>query len=120
VSIERMITTDMSARIVQDLLKRRWTAKRIARAIGAPVAFVNGVRAGKQVLTLGDIRQLAAQSDQTAPLMILNSIVDVPRDLQLLFDATRESLLASAGLRDGLQQPARKRRRRRRASSEAA
>ena len=115
--LERIITTDMSANIVAGLRKRRWTLKRIARVIDAPVVFVEGVVAKKQVLTVADIEALAAQTGLTAPLMILDSITDLPPHARPLFDLTRKSLRASARLRDSLRQ---RKRGRHRARSTAA
>jgi len=109
-TLERMITTDISANIVQGLLKRRWTLKRIARAIDAPVEFVEGVRAKKHVLTLADIKALAKETGQTAPLMILKCVPNIGSDVRPLFDLTRQSLEASAKLDASLRRPVRKRR----------
>src|SRR5689334_16166636 len=100
--LDRMITTEISANIVDSLLKRRWTMKRIAGTIGAPIGFVQGVKAKAQVLTLADIKALAKESGQTAPLMILNSIGNVGPHAKPLFDLTRQSLEASAKLASSL------------------
>ncbi|HTL28202.1 MAG TPA: hypothetical protein VL282_03235 [Tepidisphaeraceae bacterium] len=104
-NIERMISTDMSASIVADLLKRRWTVKRIAQAIDAPIEFVKGVQEKKHVLTLSDIESLAKKSGQIAPLMILHSIKSVPNKLKPLFASTKQLLESSAQLHASLKKP---------------
>jgi hypothetical protein len=115
--LERMITTDMSANIIKHLLKQRWSLKRIAHTIGAPVDFVNRVQAKLQVLTLQDIKQLAKRTGQTPQLMIFNSIRDVQPGLEPLFASTRQLLEASAGFQSATRtKPARKRRRSTRAA----
>ncbi len=110
-TLDRMITTDISANIVAGLLRRRWTIKRIARAIGAPLEFVQWVQARKQVLTLPDIQAIAAQTNETASQLILDAITDIGPDVQPLFDVTRRSLRASAKLRAKLRRRTRKSRR---------
>jgi len=106
-----MITTDMSANMVSSLLKRRWSLKRIAQTIDAPVSFVQGIQAKKHVLTLADVTALAQATGQTAPLMIFNSITDIPSHVRPLFDVTRQSLEASSKLESSLRQKSPKRRR---------
>lgn len=86
---ERMITTDMSANIVADLLKLRWSIKRIAQTIGAPTEFVKGVQNKKHVLTFADLETIAAKTGGSAWLILLNSMKDVPEQLKPLFESTR-------------------------------
>lgn len=105
-TLERMITTDMSANIVAGLLKRRWTIARIARTIDAPLEFVEGVRAKRHVLTVADIKALANQTGETPAMMIFDSITDIPSRVRPLFDVTRQSLAASAKLATSLKRSA--------------
>jgi hypothetical protein len=101
-NLDRMITTDMSAHIVADLLRRRWSIKRIARTIDAPLEFVHGVQAKKQVFTLQDVERIADAVGETAPLILFNSITKVPEHLQPLFDSTRQMLESSRRFENSL------------------
>jgi hypothetical protein len=114
--IERLITTEMSANILNDLRKRGWTRQRIAKAIKAPMRFVKGVEAKLQVLTLPDIEALAERTDDTAELLILNSMTNIRPEVQPLVDSTRRVLEASADFRKSLRGRKTKRRARTRAA----
>jgi hypothetical protein len=91
-----MITTDMSANIVADLLKQRWSVKRIAQTIGASPQFVKGVQNKKHVLTRADLEAIAAKTGGSASLLLLDSIKDVPEKVRPLFESTRRLLEACA------------------------
>jgi hypothetical protein len=116
-TFDRLITTDMSANIVTELLERGWTASSIARAIGAPVRFIQGVQARRHVLTTADVEALARRSRQTAPLMLLNALeaCGINPEYKPLIDSTRAALETSAGIRP-VRKKARKRTARRRAA----
>lgn len=98
ITLERMITTDMSANIVTKLLKQGWTVERVAETLDSPLAFVAGVRAKKHVLTLRDVRKLAKRVGETPQLMLLNS-ADPRPGMEPLFDVIRHALEVSAGVR---------------------
>src|SRR5688572_29019776 len=94
---DRYITTRMSANIVAALVKSGWTEARIASAIKAPLAFVEGVRAKRQVLSFDDIRVLAGRTRQSPHLMLLNAVPpsEMKSELKALFASTREALESS-------------------------
>jgi hypothetical protein len=94
-SLERRITTDMSANIVAQLMKQKWTAKRIAGFLDVPVEFVEGVRSRKQVFTWRDLKKIASHLNTTRELLFLNSI-DVRPGLEPLFDSVRHTLELAA------------------------
>jgi hypothetical protein len=112
--IDRYITTRMSANIVAGLIRSGWTESRIASAIKAPLTFVRGVQAKRQVLAFDDIRALARRTRQSPHLMLLNAIPpsESNPDLKALFASTRQALQAS--------QPNRGLARKRRSRSKAA
>jgi hypothetical protein len=112
--LDRYITTRMSANIVGGLIKSGWTASRIASAIKAPLAFVEGVQAKRQVLSFNDIRVLAARTRYSPHLMLLNAVPpsEMNPELKALFASTRQALEASQADRT----PARKRRSRSKAA----
>lgn len=110
IALERMITTDMSANIVANLLKRGWTIPRVAETLDAPVDFVEGARAKKHVLALCDIKKLAKATGQTAQLMLLDS-VEPHAGMEPLFDVTRRALEVSAAVRAGRPKTVTKKRR---------
>jgi hypothetical protein len=103
-SLERMITTDMSANVVAGLLKRGWSSKKIAQTIEAPTYFIDGVRAKKHVLTWRDLTRIA-RATRTSPELVFVNAIDVRAGMKPLFDSLRETLeLAAAPLRTYRQQ----------------
>jgi hypothetical protein len=88
---DRMITTDMSAKIVAGLVKKGWTVRRLARAIDPPEQFIEGVQAKHNVLTMKDVEVLAQRAGENVNLMLLNSMTPRP-ELRPLFDSVRNLL----------------------------
>jgi hypothetical protein len=95
-NVDRMITTDMSANIVADLLKRGITPQEMARAIRAEANFIKGIQAKKHTFTQQDITSLAKLGEITPKLLLFNSMRPVHSDMKQLFDAVRQQLETSA------------------------
>jgi hypothetical protein len=116
-NIDRMITTEMSANIVADLLKARLSLEDIARTIHTPVDFVRRVQKRLHTFTSKDLNALAKLSGQTPPLLLFNSMRPVRPEVKELFDATRDLLEKSASVGPHIQ---RKNGKKRRAGTKAA
>jgi len=118
VTVDRLITTDMSAAIVARLLKEGWTTARIARAIDAPLSFVRGVQARSNVLTMKDIERLSKGSGETPQLFAFNAISTgkIKPELRPLYEATRNLLERSSSVRVRASKTTKKRRSRTRAA----
>ena len=117
-SIERMITTRMSANVIADLLKQGFSIREMADAIRTSVDFIHRVQRKLHSLSLRDLKRLAKLADTTPELLLFNAIRPVRADVKPLFDATRQTLEASAAFRESLASTGR--RRKRRTSTKAA
>jgi hypothetical protein len=85
----------MSAKIISNLMKRRWTMEPMAHSIAVSTDFIERVRAKKNVLTWADLKKLASLTKQSAQLILLNSIHIRP-GMEPLFESTRRVLELSA------------------------
>ena len=81
---DRMISTGMSAKIISNLVKRGWSVRRIAKAIDATAAFIEGVQTKRHVLTVNDIKALAQQSGQSFNMMIMESFTITPENRRFI------------------------------------
>jgi hypothetical protein len=117
--LDRYITTDISAAVVASLLARDWTVERIAEVIDAPVSFIRGVQAKKNVFTMKDLRRLGRQTRQTAELMVFDAMRPsrIKPELKELFESTRALLETSSSVRA---EPSQRRTKKRRSRIKAA
>jgi hypothetical protein len=58
--LEQALTTDCCSDIIEMLMKRRrWSIRRIARAIGRPIEYVKRVRTRRQSFQMSDVEALS-------------------------------------------------------------
>src|SRR5438067_2403236 len=95
--LERLITPENSAEVVQLLTQKRgWSIRRVARTIDAPEEFIHRVKSGRQSLEYKDLESLAKACRQTPHLLIFDAIPyeKLSPDLKGLYASTRKVIKA--------------------------
>jgi hypothetical protein len=117
--LERMITPQMSAEVIDYLVARGWSVRGIARAIDAPVEFVKRTRSKLHCLLMSDLEALAKTEKTTAHRLVFESMATsrLSPKMRKLHEITAELLHSSDEFAAAMRRrPAKKRRRRAKAA----
>jgi hypothetical protein len=111
--LERALTNEVCAQIIELLLRKRWTVAKIARVVGAAPEYVQRVRDRKQSFQMIDVERLAKACKIEPHRLIFDSFQrdQLDPETQGLYDLALKEINSHAELKQVLmRKPGRKRR----------
>ena len=91
---ERIVSSAISADIIEFLVKRGMTLTSIAKAIGVTKSFLSRVKARSRSLTIDHLVAIEAVVGEPLPLLLLHAtpIASVPKHLRPLYRSTEAAV----------------------------